>query len=158
MTGPPVTTGAETSTTLASTSTTEMASTTSPGDDPFPVEAISVGEVEMVVWVAANDADRARGLMDVEALPEPIEGMLFVFDSPTATEFWMLNTLISLDIWWFDASGSLFGSTTMERCETSPCPTYLSPGQVMWALETPAGVNQFPEGALLARGARRTGG
>jgi uncharacterized membrane protein (UPF0127 family) len=158
MTGPPATTGAETSTTLASTSTTEMATTTSPGADPFPVEAISVGEVEVTVWVAANDPDRARGLMDVEALPEPIEGMLFVFDSPTATEFWMLNTLIPLDIWWFDASGSLIGSTTMEPCETSPCPTYPSPGQVMWALETPAGVNQFPEGAVLTRGSGRTGG
>lgn len=110
---------------------------------------IAVGDREITVWVAANDEDRGRGLMEVEQLPPPIDGMLFVFEEPRPASFWMLNTLIPLDIWWFDGEGTLVGSTTMQPCQAQPCPSYPSPGPVGWALETPAGDFDFANGSPL---------
>lgn len=87
--------------------------------------------------------------MGVEELPPGIDGMLFVFDDERPRSFWMLNTLIPLDIWWFDAGGVLLGSTFMEPCTTDPCPSYPSPGPTKWALETAAGEFEFPSGSIL---------
>jgi uncharacterized protein len=49
------------------------------------------------VEMAANDADRERGLMYRKSLPEG-HGMLFDFGYPQSTAFWMHNTYIPLDI------------------------------------------------------------
>lgn len=65
--------------------------------------------------------------------------MLFVFDEVRSASFGMRDTLIPLDIWWFDEDGHLVGSAEMEPCASVTCPSYRSPGEVFWALETPAG-------------------
>lgn len=88
--------------------------------------------------------------MEVEALPPGIDGMLFVFDRVDSYSFWMLNTLIPLDIWWFDADRVLLGVSTMEPCPAQPCPSYSPPGAILYALETPAGEFHFPDGAELS--------
>lgn len=49
------------------------------------------------VEIADSAAERARGLMFREDLPEG-EGMLFLFPEETQTSFWMKNTPISLDL------------------------------------------------------------
>ena len=49
------------------------------------------------VEIAANDADRSRGLMFRRELPKD-HGMVFVFDRAEPHTFWMHNTLISLDL------------------------------------------------------------
>ena len=64
----------------------------------------------------------------------------------------MRDTLIPLDLWWFDADGRLLGSTEMEPCPSEPCPDYGSPGEVGWALETPAGVADLAPGERLTFG------
>ena len=87
--------------------------------------------------------------MEVDTLPDGIDGMLFVFEDPGSRSFWMLNTLMPLDIWWFSPEATLLGSTFMEPCESQPCPDYPSPGRVLWALETPAGLFDFEIGSLL---------
>lgn len=92
----------------------------------------------MNVLVADTPGLRDQGLRDVETLPDDIDGMLFVFGEPRPATFGMRDTLIPLDIWWFDAEGVLLGSTRMEPCPTAPCPSYGSPGPISWALETPA--------------------
>ncbi len=121
-----------------------------PLDDRFPLAEVMVGTDDLTVWVGDTAANRAQGLMDLSELPPGIDGMLFVFDPPFRASFWMLNTLIPLDIWWFDEQRRLVGMTTMEPCRVQPCPEYLAPGPIGWALEIPAGNHSFAPGVLLS--------
>lgn len=90
--------------------------------------------------------------MNVEQLPEGIDGMLFVYESAFTAAFHMEDTLIPLDIWWFDADGTLVGVTQMEPCVDPVCERYPSPGRIMWALETPQGDYSFDLGSELSTG------
>ncbi len=49
------------------------------------------------VYFASTAAQRAQGLMFVEALPE-FEGMYFGYDSPVELTMWMKNTVLPLDM------------------------------------------------------------
>jgi len=74
--------------------------------------------------VADEPATRARGLMGVEVVPDGV-GMLFVFSEPPGPGgrpgFWMLDTLVPLDIA-FGADGVVVGVATMQPCPGTPCP------------------------------------
>lgn len=113
-----------------------------------------VGESSLGVAVAATADQRTRGLRGIEELPDGIDGMLFSWDRPVSATFGMRDTLIPLDIWWFDEEGNLLGSTEMATCPDGDCASYRSPGPVLWALETPAGEWSFQPGAHLSTGER----
>lgn len=117
----------------------------------FETATVEIGDSVLDVAVAESVEQRSQGLRGVERLPDGLDGMLFVFGDARTATFGMEDTLIPLDIWWFDREGALLGSTTMVPCKEQLCEVYPSPGEVAWALETPAGAWRFSPGSVLAR-------
>jgi len=92
-----------------------------------------------VVELAADDYSRMRGLMFRESMPRDA-GMLFVFEAEYPQAFWMKNTLIALDILYFDSAGKLVSmSTHTPPCKTAYCPSYPSSAAARYVLELNAG-------------------
>ena len=97
-----------------------------------------LGDLELLVAVADTPDSRRHGLMGVDDL-DAVEGMVFVFDAPTETGFYMKDVLVPLDIAFVGADGTVLAVLSMPLCEAEPCPTYRSPAPFQWAIETPAG-------------------
>lgn len=119
----------------------------------FPTEVVSVDGSELRVWVADSAEERSQGLRGVTRLPADVDGMLFVFDAPGSPVFVMEDTLIPLDVWFFDRDGILIGSEEMTPCEVEPCARYPAPESVQWAMETPLGARELEPGARLTTSA-----
>lgn len=117
--------------------------------DSLDTAEIAVGDQTLAVLIADTSSERRQGLRHVEELPAGLDGMLFVFADPRTASFVMEDTLMPLDIWWFGADGRLLGSAEMEPCPSEPCTSYGSPGEIGWALETPAGELELVPGDVL---------
>ena len=115
----------------------------------FSRSVIEVAGAPYTVAVADTSDEQARGLMGVEDV-SPLDGMLFVFEGERLRSFWMKDTLIPLDVAFFDKDGFLVSQTTMAVCPDEDCPSYSSQEPARYALETPAGSREaLPEGARL---------
>lgn len=106
--------------------------------EPFYMRKSGHPDIEIFVEIADTPSERATGLMNRESLEED-QGMLFVFPEAQMMRFWMKNTLIPLDIIFFNAEGESIYVTTMEPCTQDPCPGYGPDAPAQWALELPAG-------------------
>jgi uncharacterized membrane protein (UPF0127 family) len=91
------------------------------------------------IEVVDTEPLRQLGLMHRESLP-PDQGMLFVFDRPQRLAFWMKDTLIPLDILYFDEQLRLVSvSRNVPPCKSAVCPNYPSAGPALYTLELNAG-------------------
>lgn len=98
--------------------------------------SIRVAEVPLRVEVANDPASRSRGLMYRAALPGDA-GMLFVWPQPQPLAFWMKNTLIDLDVGFFDAEGRLINVATMQAGDDTT--RHSSASAARYGLEVNAG-------------------
>lgn len=99
--------------------------------------------------MADTNEQRVQGLMGVEDL-DPLFGMLFVFEGASVRSFWMKDTLIPLDIAFFDSNGVFVGKTSMETCLDGDCPRYYSERVARYALEARLGdLDHLEEGSRL---------
>lgn len=106
------------------------------------VSVVTVDDEALNVVVVSTPEARSKGLRAVEDLGD-FDGMLFTWGGDTVTSrFTMEDTLISLDVSFFDADGRFVDGFTMTPCETDPCSSYAASAPYAYALEVPAGA--FP--------------
>ena len=105
----------------------------------FDTGVVLLNGVELVVAIADSPELRPRGLMNVADLGS-LDGMVFIWSDDTDTGFWMKDTVIALDIAWFDAAGRFVSETAMPICPAGEaCPTYSAGAPYRFALELPEG-------------------
>lgn len=92
------------------------------------------------VELARNDAQRERGLMFRQHL-DADRGMLFVHEREEPLAYWMKNTLIPLDILFFDGQFRLVSQQRdIPPCTLGDaCPSYPSDAPAHYVLELNAG-------------------
>lgn len=91
------------------------------------------------VELAATPEQQAHGLMDRTSMPAD-HGMLFVFPQAQPLTFWMKDTLIPLDMLFFDDAHRLVAiQANAPPCKADPCPIYPSVVPARYVLELNAG-------------------
>lgn len=90
----------------------------------LPVTAKTTINQEIIeLEVAQTQKQQALGLMFREALPKN-RGMLFPFDEPQITQFWMKNVAISLDMIFLYKGEVKAIAENVPPCVVDPCPIY----------------------------------
>ena len=98
--------------------------------------ALRVGDKTLHVQLADTPLTLEQGLMYRKTVL-PYDGMIFVFSKPQQVAFWMKNTLIPLDVGYFDSKKVLREIYSMKPLDLTPI---LSKSRdIQYALELPAG-------------------
>lgn len=94
---------------------------------------------ELDIEIADNDYERETGLMSRERMEEN-QAMLFIFDNSAPRFFYMKNTLISLDIIYFDSNKTAvsFQKNAVPK-DLTPLP---SDAPAQYVLEINAGLSE----------------
>ena len=88
------------------------------------------------IEIAEDDAERSQGLMYRPSMPET-RGMLFIFQTAEPQQFWMKNTVISLDIIYVGTDHKIISVQKHARpFSEDPLP---SEGSAMYVVEVNAG-------------------
>ena len=97
----------------------------------FRVIPLSAGIHVIRAEVAAEDAERERGLMFRQQLG-PSQGMVFLFDRPATQCMWMRNTLIPLSVAFIDNDGRVLN---VEEMAAQTDDNHCAAGPARYALE-----------------------
>lgn len=120
-----------TTSTAANTDGAESSTTAPSGIPPqladHDIDMVVVGDQLMLLAIADSPGLRAQGLMGVADLGD-LDGMLFYWRHHANGGFWMKDTLIPLDIVWFNEDGTFAGRASMVPCTEEPCPSYSPEG------------------------------
>ena len=115
----------------------------------FPRGTIKIDSKILDVQIAETDAQKTRGLMFQNELPDD-QGMIFVFSQEQVVPIWMLNMQFPLDIIWFDSDGRVVHiEKNVPACksalETATCTVQNADGKkAKYVLEVTAGfVDKF---------------
>ncbi|MCL1602016.1 MAG: DUF192 domain-containing protein [Actinomycetia bacterium] len=129
----------ENPTTTSATSTTSSAVSVPPQLADYDVQQVQVGDRMMLLAIADNPSLRRQGLRFVTDL-EDLEGMLF-FWRHDGDPIWMEDTLIPLDIVWFNEDGTFKDRASMDPCSQTPCPKFRPADGLdfRFAIEAPPG-------------------
>ena len=103
--------------------------------------AVVVGNVSFGAEIANTPALRSRGLSGRPSLP-PRTGMLFIFKSGVASNFWMNEMLVSLDFVWIGADCTVVDVTENvphPETATSSLPLFHSARPAAFTFEINAG-------------------
>jgi uncharacterized protein len=110
----------------------------------FPRGTIKIDDKILDVQIAETDAQKIRGLMFQNKLPDD-QGMIFVFAQEQVVPIWMLNMQFPLDIIWFDSDGNVVHiEKNVPACksalETATCTVQNAEGKkAKYVLEVTAG-------------------
>jgi len=88
----------------------------------YEVESVQVGDRMPLLAIADSPSLRSQGLQGVTDLLS-LDGMLF-FWRHDGSSFFMKDTVIPLDIVWFNEDGTFKDRASMVPCTATPCPTY----------------------------------
>ena len=108
----------------------------SPAVSNLPMTPMPIGSKTYTLEIAAREADRNKGLMYRDFMPED-RGMIFIFADEDDRSFWMKNTRIPLDILFLDASGKVVSVHQMKPYVEFPGTP--SGGPAKYAIELNAG-------------------
>ncbi len=100
---------------------------------------VSVGTATVDAEAADTPEKEEIGLMGRASL-DPDAGMLFLFSYPDQQSMWMKNMQFPLDIIFITEDLHVERVyTDVPPCADDPCPSYVSDGPVLYALEVNAG-------------------
>ena len=111
---------------------------------PAPVEvelpqAVLPDGTEITLELAQTPEEIERGLMFRPHLPGN-RGMIFLFDEDRYPTFWMMNTLVALDLFFLDRTGVILEVVeNAQPCSAEPCPRFTSSQPSRAVLELAAG-------------------
>jgi uncharacterized membrane protein (UPF0127 family) len=117
------------------------AQTSLPRQEVWIARGASQQEIaRFTVEIADTPETWQRGLMERASLA-PNAGMLFLFPDVTPRSFWMMNTLIPLDMLFIDADRRIINiqANALPCAPPRRCPMYGSTAPAKYVLEIPGG-------------------
>jgi len=107
----------------------------------LPTISVHAPHAMLTLQLATTEQERETGLMSVTHLPAHT-GMVFVFDQDAPVTFWMKDTLVSLDMVFVAADGtvrSVAANVPVVPKDTPNDKIPTRPGVAKYVIELPAG-------------------